>query len=113
MTLVTPPSIKRERKPGEPPLRKIGVYDHKGNLVGHVGYKATEVTAARFLGRRGAELKTKAGRPAWVGKKPPPPPPVIVQGAPPATRLDKSLAADKGSVTDKPDKPKTHARPRS
>jgi hypothetical protein len=119
-----PPVIKRDRKPGEPPLHRIGVFDHEGRMVGHVGHRATEVTASRFLGRQlGAELKKKDGRPAWIGDKPPPPPPpppILVQrgafdggGAPGMPKPDpKSLAADKGSVTSKPGPPAPRTRPR-
>ncbi len=64
-----------KQKPGHPPINRIGIYDHKGNMRGHVGRTATAATVARFLGRHGAELGQKEGRTAWIGDKPPPPPP--------------------------------------
>jgi hypothetical protein len=59
---------KKQRKPGTVPPGKIGVYDRAGNLRGHVGNKATSVTAARFTGQAGATLtkgKSKGERDSW------------------------------------------------
>jgi len=109
---VTSPKVEvvkaKERKPGEAPLNRIPVFDHKGNMRGHVGSKATEVTASRFLGRPGAKLGIKDGRDAWIGDKPPPKPmPKITKPAAPVAppagaqqkhSLEISLKADKGSV---------------
>jgi hypothetical protein len=60
-------SKKKERKPGTVPPGKFPVYDRAGNLRGHVGKKATSVTAARFTGQAGAKLtKGKNGeRTSW------------------------------------------------
>lgn len=60
---------------GEVAAHRIPIFDHKGNMRGHVGHRATGATVARFLGRHGADLTDKDGRVAWVGHKPPPPPP--------------------------------------
>jgi len=121
-----PKGPQRERKPGEAPLHRIPIYDHKGNQRGHVGHTATEATVARFLGRRGATLKQKDGRKVWVGDKPPEPPKPKFQKPQPgagagdgpnnanstaAHSLEISLKAAKGSTTDKPTAPKAHARP--
>ncbi len=57
-----------ESKPGELPPNRIPVIAADGTRRGHVGYKASAATAARF-GVSDAELKTKDGRPAWCGKK--------------------------------------------
>lgn len=62
-------------KPGHPPLHRIPIFDHKGNMRGHVGHSATQATVARFLGRHGAKLGKMEGRTAWIGDVPPPPPP--------------------------------------
>lgn len=62
-------------EPGHPPLHRIPIVDHKGNVRGHVGHSATQATVARFLGRHGAKLGTHQGRTAWIGDVPPPPPP--------------------------------------
>jgi hypothetical protein len=119
----------RERKPGEAPLHRIPIYDHKGNMRGHVGHTATEATVARFTGQPGATLKKKNGRDAWVGDAPPPPPkPKFppqakpAAGQPPGDKpggdgkpshtLEISLKAAKGSISDTPKKPEAHARPR-
>jgi hypothetical protein len=59
--------MSEERKPGNvPPPNKLGVYDAKGHIRGHVGPKATSATAARFTGKHGAKLGKKDGRLAWL-----------------------------------------------
>ena len=61
-------SKNKIRKPGTVPPGKIGVYDSKNRLRGHVGPKATSVTAARFTGQAGAVLtkgKSKGERDSW------------------------------------------------
>lgn len=56
----------KQRKPtGLPPVNRIGVYDVRGNLRGHVGRTATSATCARFLGNHSAKLTRMNGRPAW------------------------------------------------
>jgi hypothetical protein len=118
MKVETPPKeITRERKPGEAPLHRVPIFDHKGYMHGHVGHHATSSTVARLLGHHGAKLGTKDGRPAWIGRTPPPPPlpqadPTAVAvaeqqaKAPPQTNtLEISLKADKGSTTKKPSAP--------
>jgi len=57
---------KKDRKPGEVPPNRIGVYDAAGHLRGHVGPKATSVTAARLTEQHGAKLGKKNGRTAWL-----------------------------------------------
>ncbi len=60
------PITGRARRTGEPPLNRVGVYDEKDRLVGHVGLAAGAPVAARLLGKRGAKLKRRAdGRAAW------------------------------------------------
>jgi hypothetical protein len=58
--------MSKQRKPGTVPPGRIGVYDGDGNLRGHVGPKATSVTAARFTNQHGAKLGKKDGRLAWL-----------------------------------------------
>lgn len=58
--------MSKKRKTGEVPPNKIGVYDASGNLRGHVGPKATSVTATRFTEQHGAVLGEKDGRKAWL-----------------------------------------------
>lgn len=58
--------MSKQRKPGSIPPGKLGVYDANDNLRGHVGPKATSVTAARFTGQFGATLGTKDGCDAWL-----------------------------------------------
>ena len=48
------------------PPGRIGVFDANGHLRGHVGPKATSVTAARFTETHGAKLGKKNGRTAWL-----------------------------------------------
>lgn len=119
--LLAPDAPDRKRKPGDAPLHRVPVFDHKGNMRGHVARSATAVGAARVLGRTGAKLKAKDGRPAWIGDKPPPKPkPKFGQPNPASAAtsgmkdqtVQISLRADKGQVTKKPDKPEAHARPR-
>jgi hypothetical protein len=57
---------KKQRKVGEVPPGRIGVYDASGNLRGHVGPRATSVTATRFTEQHGAVLGKKNGRKAWL-----------------------------------------------
>lgn len=52
---------KRERNQGKVPEGRIGVYDRNRNLRGHVGPKATSVTAARFHNELGATLSQSHG----------------------------------------------------
>lgn len=122
-------------KPGDPPLNRLPIYDHEGNMRGHVGKTATQATVARFIGRHGATLGEKNGRKAWLGPKPPPaPPPTPNQPDPTAVavadrnnqgklaiaehqsaakhKLSIELNAAKGSATKTPSKPVTRARPK-
>ncbi len=57
-----------ESKPGELPPNRIPVFDADGNRRGHVGFKASAATCARF-GVPDAVLTTKNGRAAWCGKR--------------------------------------------
>jgi hypothetical protein len=60
---ITPKRVR----PGTPPSGRLGVYVRGGSvLVGHVGPKATAVTAQRFGSHR-AKLGKVSGRPAWLG----------------------------------------------
>ncbi len=66
---VTPkPRKTKPSKPGELPPNRIPVFDADGNRRGHVGFKASAATVARF-GVPDAELTTKDGRAAWCGKR--------------------------------------------
>jgi hypothetical protein len=61
----------KQRKIGAVPPNRIPVIDDQDRLRGHVGKKATAVTASRFLGRLGATLGKKDGRVAWIGPSAP------------------------------------------
>jgi hypothetical protein len=84
--------IKRAPKPGAIPPGKVAVYDHQGNRRGHVGPKASAVTAARF-GAANAKLQRVRGASAWVGEAPKARPTARAS----AISLSKSLRAAKGS----------------
>jgi hypothetical protein len=102
----------KERKPGTVREGRIPIYDHKGQMRGHVGPKATSVTVSRFINQHGAKLGKKDGRQAWIGPTPPPPKPpkpakpaAPAQGTTPAAgpgaathSLEISLKAAKGSA---------------
>ena len=106
----------KDRKPGEAPPNRVPIFDHLGNMRGHVGHTATPATIARFINQHGAKLGKKNGRPAWIGPEPPPPkkppkpkfnPAAAAAAAPPAEKppgsdqahtLEISLRAAKGSV---------------
>ena len=98
----------KEREPGTVRESRIPIYDHKGQMRGHVGPNATSVTVARFINLQGAKLGKKDGRQAWLGPKPPlPKPPKMPAQAKPAagptgqgatSTIKISLSADKGSV---------------
>jgi len=115
---------RKEVKPDPPGTVQpphIPIFDHNGHIRGRVGPKATSVTVARFLGRHGATLGKKDGKPAWLGQKPPMPPKPIKFVTPKPTaspaqaqnhKLEISLKADKGSVNKNPkSRPETHVRP--
>ena len=93
-------------KPGSPPEGRIPIFDHKGNMRGHVGRTATSATVARFIGQHGAKLGKKNGKPAWLGPKPPPPKPMAApaaqdkpdSGKSQSHKLEISLRQAKGSV---------------
>lgn len=63
--------MAKKLKIGEVPPGRFGVYaDGAGRalvLVGHVGGRATSITARRF-GAIGAKLDKVKGRTAWIGK---------------------------------------------
>jgi hypothetical protein len=61
---------RKQRKPGDAPLHRIPVFDHEGNMRGHVGHTATSATVARIIGRHGATLGKRGNRQAWLGPKP-------------------------------------------
>jgi len=65
-----PISNKPKGKPGQIPSNKIQVVDHLGRARGTVGRLATEATASRFLGGRGAALTKHKGKLVWKGKAP-------------------------------------------
>src|SRR5271170_4770027 len=72
---VLPPDRKKVVEKGVDALpdHRIPIYDHEGNMRGHVGHKATSATVSRFIHQHGAKLGKKDGRDAWIGPKPPPP----------------------------------------
>ena len=59
----------RKPKPGTVPPGRIAIYDHQLHRRGHVGPKASAVTAERF-GVHNATLQRVRGAPAWVGSAP-------------------------------------------
>lgn len=96
-------------KAGHAPEGRIPIFDHEGNMRGHVTHAATQSTVARFLGRHGAYLGTHAGKKAWKIDPPKPKlPPKPAQPKPEAKptgggksashTLEISLKAAKGSV---------------
>jgi hypothetical protein len=52
-------------KPGAVPANRVGVFDGKGNLRGHVARTATQIGVARILGNFNSELRTVGGRKEW------------------------------------------------
>jgi len=56
---------KQKRKPGEVQPGKVAVLDDKGRLRGHVGPRATSVSASRFTGKPGAVLGKTGDRDSW------------------------------------------------
>jgi len=63
------PAVRKitKSKPGDLPANRIPVFDAGGNRRGHVGFKASSATCARF-GVPDAVLMTKNGRAAWCTK---------------------------------------------
>lgn len=55
---------------GKIPDGKLGCYDAKGRLRGHVGPLASSITASRFTQTLGMTLgKGPDGKPAWLAPK--------------------------------------------
>lgn len=57
----------KKKKPGQVPEGRIGVFDGKGRMRGHVGPLATANVCNRF-GVSDAKLGKKNGRNAWLGR---------------------------------------------
>jgi hypothetical protein len=65
-------NMARKTKVGAAPEGWLQIYDHEGNVRGHVTPGATQSTVARFIGRQGSTLgKGPDGKPCWHGPKPP------------------------------------------
>jgi hypothetical protein len=75
-------------KPHEVAPNRVPIYNHKGNLVGHVGKRATAAILPHFGIRNGGEMVKEGkidNRPEWHGNAPPPKPkPKIAPPAAPA-----------------------------
>lgn len=99
-----------EGQPGALPAGRVAVIRADGSRAGHVSHKAGAAVAERILGRSGVKLGEHEGRPAWIQQAP--------RGVPArranVSAVDQlaSLKAAKGSVTAKPTKPETSARPK-
>ncbi len=119
------PAKKPQPRPGIIPEHRVPIYDHKGQLRGHVGHKATAVTVARFTGQYGSKLGKKDGRPAWISPPPPLPkkpqvdPTAVAvaekqsQAKPQTHKIEVEVKQAMGSASkQKPDKPDTRARPK-
>ncbi len=61
--------MSKQRKPGTISPNRIGIYDRRGNLRGHVGRTATQATVARFIGHPNAKLGKVNGRTAWIEQR--------------------------------------------
>ena len=94
---VMPPKRKKNVDKGVDALpdHRIPIYDHEGNMRGHVGHKATAATVSRFIGQHGAKLGKKDGRDAWIA-----PDRNVTggHGSVAAIPLEKSVRAARGSV---------------
>lgn len=100
-----------EGEPGALPAGRIAVIRADGSRAGHVSHKAGASVAERLLGRAGVKLTTHQGRPAWRAI-PRGPAPVRHAPAPSVTDQIANLNAAKGSVTTRPTRPETTARPK-
>lgn len=65
-------SSKPDAPAGGVPDGKLGVFDHKGNRLAHVGRTASSATVSRFTGTHENTLTKKDGRDAWVAAAPKP-----------------------------------------
>jgi hypothetical protein len=99
---VAPPIVVKKTTPGELPDNRIGVFDHKGRRHAHVGYKASETTASRWV--RDPKLGKKDGRPAWLGAKP--------ARVTSNNKHTAQVRQARGSISENPSAPETIARPR-
>jgi hypothetical protein len=67
---VRQPVSKPKFRPHEAPPGRIGVFNSKGQRVGHVGPHAGISVATRLLGGAPAEIGKIKGRPAWIATAP-------------------------------------------
>jgi hypothetical protein len=58
-------------KPHEVAPNKVPIRNHKGDLVGQVGKRATAAVLPRFGLRHGGKLVKNGNRPEWHGNPPP------------------------------------------
>lgn len=96
--------VKPVAKPAELPPSRIPVIDEQGRRRGHVGFKASEATAARF-GVRNAKLTKIDGKLAWAGE--------ASANARRRQEINRAqrVKANKGSVAFKPTRPDKAVRP--
>ena len=96
-----------DSEPGELAPGHIGIFNRRGERVGHVhGNKAGASVARRMLGAP-AVLATLHGKPAWIQKNDPV---AVAAKRVSAVPLDQSIKSAKGSVG-APRAPRAHARP--
>lgn len=96
--------------PGECPEGRIPVINRHGERVAHMGPSGGASVARRLLqSNRGVELKEHFGKLSWIESQDP-----VRAANQTNTNLKhaKDLAAAKGSVTHRPTRPQTTARPK-
>jgi hypothetical protein len=67
---VRQPVSKPKFRPHEAPPGRIGVFNSKGQRVGHVGPHAGTSVVTRLLGGAPAEIGKMKGKPAWISTGP-------------------------------------------
>jgi hypothetical protein len=88
------PASKPKFRPNDAPANRIGVFNSKGQRVGHVGPHAGISVASRLLGGAPAEIGKVKGKPAWISTGPSQTSAVTRA----ATQLRKQIRTDRGSA---------------
>ena len=91
---VLQPVSKPKFRPNDAPAGRIGVYNSKGQRVGHIGPHGGTSVVSKLLGGASAEIGKIKGKPAWISTGPSRGSAVTRA----ATQLRKQIRTDRGSA---------------
>jgi hypothetical protein len=92
------PASKPKFRPNDAPSGRVGIYNTKGQRVGHIGPHGGASIVSKILGGAPAEVGKVKGRPAWIATAPSRTN-AVTRAA--NAKLAKSLKTDRGSVSSK------------